>query len=466
MKLTKSEYLSFLECDREFWLRRRKPELFVRERTVQDDYMRRMGYQVQALAKQMFMDGDFGKCHFEKPFETDLHYCRCDVFAEKDGENIIYEVKGSKSVKPEHLADLAFQKAVAEFAGTPVGQTFVVHLNGDYVRRGDIEPDKLFTVTETTADIDGMLDATRGMIAGALAFLDTEPPATLTPFCANKLGCEFLRFHFKDLPTYSIFDIANFRGKKFDQLVADNILDIMHVPADLELTGKQRLQVNVAQSGTPHIARDEMREIFSGLEFPLYFLDYETSNPAVPVYDGYRPFQNIVFQFSLHVMTADGACEHREFLSNGDGEPILEFLKALKGHIAADGGTVIVWSSYEISKNKEMGERYPEFEPFLASVKERTFDLMTVFSKGHYVHPKFKGSTSIKKVLPALMPEKGYGDLAIQDGLTASAAWIEMVFGSQSPEEKDGTRSELLEYCGLDTEAMVDIWKFLQRETA
>jgi hypothetical protein len=463
MKLTKSEYMSYLECEREFWLRRQMPELFEKPRTIQDDYMRRMGYQVQALAKQMFQAGDFDNCAFEKPFETDDHYCRCDVFVENDGENIIYEVKGSKSVKPEHHEDLAFQKVVAEMAGTPIGRTFVVHLNGDYTRRGEIEPDKLFTITEVTADVDGRLSAVRKNIDNALRRLETEPAVTMAPFCGNKLNCEFIRYHFKDLPEYSIFDINNFRGKKFDQLAAMEIFDIMKVPAGFELTEKQRRQVDVAQSGEPYISLDEIKEILGGLKFPLYFLDYETANPAVPVYDGYRPFQPIVFQFSLHILNEDDTVEHREFLADGTGEPILELLKAMRRNIADDDGTVIVWSSYENSKNKEMGEMYPEFAPFLASVKERTFDLMTIFSKGHYIDPKFKGSSSIKKVLPALAPERNYEHLEIKDGMTASAAWLDMVFHHSDEEKKNEIGNNLLEYCGLDTEAMVEIMQFLQK---
>jgi len=470
MKLTKTAYLSYLECPREFWLGHHRPDLFAKPLSLEVIHRIRMGYGVQAQAKVLFSRGGFGECEFERPFETGRLSTRTDIFStdKQTGKNAIYEVKSTKSVKDEHIYDLAFQKITAEGAGVPIGRTFLVYLNGDYVRRGEIEPEKLLAIKDVTEAVDAKLEETRSHIENAFRYLEKEPGTGIAEYCkARKLDCAFIRHAHTDLPEYTIFDIKRFYGKKFDQLLAMGVLDIMDVPADFALNPKMRNQVNAAQTGEPVIEAEEIREKIGGLEYPLYFLDYETISYAIPLFDGYKPYQQIVFQFSLHIQQEkDGELRHCEFLADcAGGEPAAEMLKALKQHIAQDGGTVIVWfQEFEKTRNSEMAEFFAEHAGFMNSVNERVFDLMKIFDEGHYVHPKFKGSASIKKVLPVLAPDLSYDDLEISQGMLASISWLDMLLGETPEELHEQTRGHLLEYCKMDTRAMAEIFGFLRRE--
>ena len=461
MKLTKSGYLSYFQCPREFWLRQHMRELFTGEDSIGVQYLKEMGEKVQLQAEALFSRGGFGDYEFEKRFETDHLLARADIYA----NGSIYEVKSSGSVKDEHIDDLAFQKVTAEMAGTPIGRTYVVHVNKEYVRSGAIDPEKLLKIEEVTQLVDDRLPATKEKIAEALSYLETEPDKSLAQYCKDKLGCAFVQHFHKDLPEHTIFDISNFNAKKLDQLLAMGILDLLDLPEDFELTARQRKHVDVVRSGERHVSADEIREMLRSLEYPIYFLDYETANPAIPIYDGYKPFQVIVFQFSVHILDKYGAePRHAEFLSDGKTEPGPALLNAMREIINEEGGSVVVWSAYENTSNKNMGIKFPEFAGYLESVNSRTFDLMGIFSKGLYIDAKFKGSYSIKNVLPVLLPQMGYEHLEIKEGSAAAAMWLSMEAKQKSAEECDSIRSGLLEYCAQDTLAMAEILKTLRNE--
>lgn len=200
------------------------------------------------------------------------------------------------------------------------------------------------------------------------------------------------------------------------------------------------------------------------LQYPLYFLDYETFFPAVPLFDGYRPYQHAVFQYSVHVIREPGAePEHYEYLAEEMVDPAQGIATSLKSHIG-DTGSVIVWNArFEASRNAEIGEHLPEYADFMASVNDRMYDLMMIVKKGYYIDSRFGGSASIKKVLPVMCPELSYNDLAIHEGGTASASWAVLTNPSTPPEQKAQLKKDMLAYCGLDTYAMLAIYrKFLE----
>jgi len=461
MKLNKSHYLSYLQCPREFWLRHHRPELFAGEDSAGVKYLKETGYRIQLLAQELFSEGNYGSCEFEKRFETEQLVAKADIFA----GNCIYEVKSSGGVKEEHIHDLAFQKVVAEQTGARVKSTFVVHVDKDYVRRGEIEPEKLLKIVDVSELVDEILPATKARITSAINYLETEPDKSLAGYCGDKLKCAFIQHFHTDLPEYTIFDISNFKPAKLDGLLEMGILAMVDIPDDFELTARQRRQVEIVKSGERHASAGEIREMIGALRYPLYFLDYETANPAIPVYEGHKPFQVIVFQFSIHVLAEDGEeLRHGEFLSDGKAEPTAELLQAMRELIEEEGGTVVVWSSFENTSNKNMSARCPEFAGYLDSVNKRTFDLMGVFSKGHYIDAKFRGSYSIKNVLPVLLPGAGYEHLQIKEGSAASAMWLTILGGQKPAEECDSIRAGLLEYCAMDTLAMVEILKTLKNE--
>ena len=202
------------------------------------------------------------------------------------------------------------------------------------------------------------------------------------------------------------------------------------------------------------------------LVFPVYFLDYETCPAAVPRFDGFSPYQQIPFQYSLHVLDhADGEPRHEEFLSITPGDPSAAMCASLQKHIGRTG-SVVVWNKkFECGINQQLSERIPVAKAFLDSVNSRVYDLLDVFSKQLYVHKDFKGGTSIKDVLPVLVPELTYKDLAIQEGGTASQSWDKIASEETSPAERNQIARDLRLYCERDTFAMFAIWRFLQKLT-
>jgi hypothetical protein len=340
-----------------------------------------------------------------------------------------------------------------------------VHINKEYVRRGEIEPEKLLTIVDVTGLVNEKLAETKEHISSALRCLETEPDKSIAGYCASKLGCLFIQHFHTGLPEYTIFDISNLKAEKIGRLLEKEVLNMLDVPDDFELTARQRRQVEIVRSGERHTAADEIRQMIGALEYPIYFLDYETVNPAIPLYDGHRPFQVTTFQFSIHVIDGDGGeLAHYEFLADGSAEPVTALLTAMREVIDEEGGTVMVWSGYESTNNKNMGARSPEFAGYLDSVTRRTFDLMGIFSKGLYIDPKFRGSYSIKNVLPVMRPEMSYEHLRIKEGTAAAAMWLSLQDAQVLAEERDGIREGLLEYCAMDTMAMVEIFRMLKSE--
>lgn len=467
--LTKSKYLKFLSCPREFWLSHHFPELFKSEDTLQYRHLREQGYTFEREARRLaiFNPIDSGRMvEFAREFITETLYVKADAVVTdlSTGAISIYEIKSSSKVKDEHLHDVAFQKATAEACGFAVAAAYVITANSEYTRNGDLNPETLFTVHDVTAEVAAKSAEATESIAAAFTYLETEPVPSIAGYCDARIDCAFIRHHFPGLPDYTVFDISRIHKTKLNALIDSDIIDILHIPEDFELSEKQRRQVTVAQSGEPHIDIDEIKVRLEGLPYPLHFLDYETFSYAVPQFDGIRPFQQMAFQYSLHLLYEPGGeYIHYEFLSDGIGDPPLAMAESLREAMAGEIGTVIVWSQgFENTINKQIGEKYPQHAGFFNGIIERTFDLRKIFSDQLYMHPAFKGRDSIKKVMPVLAPHLSYNALEIGDGMTASIKWFHMATGRFNDEDRDAICRNLCEYCNLDTWAMVEIFNVLK----
>lgn len=462
--LNKTEYLQYLSCPREYWLQKKYPDLF-NEDSLEIQHLVDQGYEVEELVKSIFLGDD--SIEFQKQFCIDGLYTRTDVF-KLDAKNLdtsIFEIKSTSSLKDEHLDDLAFQKIVVEKTGIKVNKTYLIYLNSHYILEDTIEIAKLLVIEDVTEKVESIIDKTIKQIKEATEYLNSEPENSIVNHCSKKLDCEFIKYSHPNLPEYTIFDISNFTGKKKYELLEKGILNILDVPKDFKLSERQRLQVDIAQSKNIIIQTNEINKILESLEYPLYFLDYESFNPAIPMYKGIKPFQQMVFQFSLHIQyDKDSEIVHKEFLAKGDNVACRELVEALNEAIDEEGGTVIVWNkSFEESRNKELAILYPEFSEFLHSVNSRIFDLMIIFSQNLYSHPEFKGKYSIKKILPVLVPHLKYSDLEINQGTIASIKWYHMITNKTTTQEKEKIYSNLLEYCRMDTLGMVEIFNELKK---
>ncbi len=466
LRLSKTAYLSYLRCPQEFWLEINQPLLISQPYSLEYEHLRQQGYAVQQLAKTLerFQDANID---FERPIQTNDLYARCDIIVTDSATGVIdiYEVKASSQVKEEHYEDVSFQKLVAERTGLTVGRCFVITMNGEYVRVGKIDTEQIFVVTDVTEKINERMDVTARQVKDAMAYLKTVPVPSLVDYCVkNKLDCNFIKLHFPDLPEYTVFDIAFLKNDKRRELLSQDIISINDVPDDFPLSDKQRTQVEAAKTGEVVIDRPAIAKRIAEWEYPLHFLDYETFSYAIPQFEGVRPFQQMCFQYSLHTIdTPGGSPRHSYFLSHGDDDPPRAMAAHLKEAMSGNIGTVFVWyEGFEKTRNTEMAGMFPEFTDFFNEVNDHTADLMKVFSDKLYIHPGFKGRSSIKKVLPALVPELSYASLGIGDGLTATISWYRAVkWDTMDPETRQKIFDDLEKYCELDTIAMVRIFEVL-----
>lgn len=468
-RLTKTAYLNYLVCPNEFWLDHHEPESNGGELSLEEEHLRQQGYAVERYVKllERFQPNDDRLVEFQRVFQTADLYARSDVVITNKATGVIdiFEIKASSKVKDEHYDDVAFQKMVAEDNGFTVGSCSVITLNGDYVRNGDIDPEQLFVINPVDEKVAAMMETTREQAANAIKFLETEPVPSLKDICAeSKLDCRFVRRHFPDLPDYSIFNISRINKTKLSDLLERGIIDILDVPEDFKLSEKQRIHVDVAQSGLPYIDRGRIADRLAQWAYPHHFLDYETFSYAIPQFDGVKPFQQMCFQYSLHTIREPGAAvEHNYFLAKFETDPPRALAASLREHMAGDLGTVFVWyEGFEKARNDEMAVMFPEYGDFFADVNAHTQDLMKIFSDNLYVHAGFKGSSSIKKVLPIIKPELSYKSLDIGDGMTASISWYRAAkWDTLAGVEKEKIFNDLEKYCELDTFAMVEIYREL-----
>ena len=304
----------------------------------------------------------------------------------------------------------------------------------------------------------------------ALKYLSSEKEPAGHCDCINQSRnnhCTTFSYSNPDVPEYSVHDIARIGSskKKLQQLIEMNIFHIHEIPEEIEFTEIQKNQIQAHVLDKVLMEKELIAKELGDLSFPLYFLDYETCPAAVPRFDGYSPYNQIPFQYSLHKLNspADKEPEHFEFLHTKADDPSRALAESLQKNIG-DKGTVIVWNKkFESQRNNEIGKRLPEFKSFMDSVNARIYDLMDIFSKQYYVHKDFKGSTSIKYVLPVLAPELTYKNLNIREGGTASQSWDKIALGSLPQKEKDQIAKDLLAYCERDTYAMYAIWRELYK---
>jgi len=493
MKLSKTNYLIWRHCPHNAWAKIHLPEVYHAEPlSAFDAGLIETGNEVDELARRLFPGGRLitlgdaattarliAERHpilYQPVFETDCYTTACDmlVWNDKASAYDLYEVKASTSNGGSHARmvdyrhDLAFQAEVLRTNQVSLGRLFLVRLDRRYERGGTLDIDALFACEDLTDDIAAVAEEVRSAMAAAHEFLsvEDEPDGPCTCLARSRSNhCTTFTHWNPHVPAYSVHDIARIGAspKKLAAFIDAGILDIRDMPDDAPLSATQMNQLRAAKSGQPTINPEAIAEFLSVLTYPLAFLDYETFAAAVPRFDGYHPFDHIPFQFSLDVIAEpDADMTHHEFLFRNNDCPDQAFIAALRTALP-DRGSVIVWNkTFETNINAGLAARNPDASQFLIDLNIRIVDLADVFTSQAYVHPDFCGRTSIKAVLPVLVPKLSYKPLAIQEGASASEAWDRMVSGELSPDEVDQITQNLLAYCALDTQAMVEICRVLE----
>jgi len=483
--LSKSDFLKYQTCPGYLWLWKNKREVVPEEMTEDVERRIEQGIEVESHARKLFPTGVLVEKRVEEAkFETEkLVAAGTDVIFQatvitehgllamadilvKDGDRwSIYEVKSTTEIKKDHIIDSAFQKVAFTEAGYDIADVNIIYLNKDYRLHGKVDPKGLFVTESVNDKIGEIYGDIQAMTGDAIAFIHKagEPKTCSCREKTKSNHCPTFKYFNPDVPDYSIYNLTRVSAKKVNTLIDQNYMHITDIPDDFDLSEPQRNQVTVAKVEKALIDYDEIRKILTSLKSPLYFLDYETVSTAVPLFEGTWPYQQVCFQYSLHILREPGGePEHYEHLSQKkDGHPIPSLLAQMKADIGPVG-SVIVWNKgFEMGRNKEMAKDYPEYSDFLLQVNGRVFDLMEIFSKQHHVHPDFHGSNSIKYVLPVLAPDLSYKLMNIGNGAIATIRWYESVAKPMNDEERGKIYADLLKYCELDTLAMYRIYDHL-----
>jgi len=478
--LTKTNYLEGLECPKLLWYRyHRKYE--IPPPSAEEREIIKQGQIVGALARQLFPSGikidweydpvrmdekSFARLNQRLPlFEAGLVYKK--TYAQGDillpAENAawdIIEVKSTVQLKEENYYDAAFQKYVYEGRGLSIRHCYLMHINNQYVRKGKLEIDKLLIKDDITAGVDQLLPEIDERVAAMLEMIaGPEPDTRVGKQCKD---CPLHDFCWQFLPEEHVFILRGKNDVAFD-LMERGILKMNDIPDDYELTEKHSIQVKSHKANSAFIDHDSLKIFLDKVEYPLYFLDFETIAPAVPVYDLTHPYQDIPFQFSLHRVEKEGAKPvHYAYLAPGDVDPRREVLTRLVKLLGDSGSILAYFAQYEKSVIKSLVALFPEFTDWFENTVNRFIDLYIPFQKLFYYHPGQHGSASMKMVLPALTGIT-YDGMEIGNGGMARFEYMRVTFENGVPaEERSRVRAALEKYCELDTRGMIEILQALR----
>ena len=480
--LSKSTYLKGVKCKKALYLNKYHKDL--RDELTEDQKaIFGQGNKVGELAQNLFPGGidvtpetfyDYSKSLeetkdavsdgtsviYEAAFQFDGVLCAVDILV-RDGDMWnAYEVKSSTSVKETHITDASLQYHVIKNCGIHIKDISIVVIDNSYQKQGDVEVDKLFkieSVNDVVLQLQTSVKENIQELKNVLAVREI-PNELIGEKCFSPYNCDFMDHCWNDVPEYSIFNLANIQKKEAERLYHSGVTLITDLPYDHKLSASQAHQVQSERDGSVIINKKALRSFTNQLEYPLYFLDFETTQMAVPEFEVQRPYQQIPFQYSLHIQNSKNTdVLHKDFLGESEKlDPRIEFINSLIRDCGNHGSILVYNIGFEKSILKQLSKDFPQYEVQLNGIIDRLVDLMVPFKNKDYYKPEMKGSYSIKSVLPALCPDLSYDELDIKEGGTASRVFGQMLTGLFEGDVQL-TRMHLLEYCKLDTLAMVKL---------
>jgi hypothetical protein len=402
--ISKSSFIRGQQCHKSLWLHLNQPE----ERDEISEFQQRIfdtGHSVGSYAQQLFPGGiDASRGEHEKIGEA-LAYtqdlikngqsviyeaafgdgetlCYMDILVQENGQWRAYEVKASTGVKDYQVMDVAFQYYVITRSGLQLADIYLVHLNNQYIRRGEIDVQQLFTRINMSSAIHALQDQIPGNLEALQKMLsvETTPDIAMGYQCTHPYGCDFFEFCRRSV------DLGS---------------------------GNREQGIGNRQQGEGNRNQEALDEFKDRLVYPLFFMDFETIFPPIPMHDESRPYQQIPFQWSVHrVENSEIAkwrnsenLQHFEYLGIPPADPRSAFIEELLARLGNEG-SILVWNQgFEKNRLKEIARDFPEYREQIEEMLKRIVDLMVPFRRKHLYTPEMNGSYSLKAVLPALVPD-------------------------------------------------------------
>jgi hypothetical protein len=484
---SKSKLLALRQCPKRLWLEIHRPDL--REDSAATEASFQAGNQVGEIARQIYdphklgalidvnADGFTGALErsaellkldqptFEAGFSAGGALAFADVMLpEQIGDQQVWhmvEVKSSTSVKDYHRDDVAVQAYVAQSAGVALQSIALAHIDSSWTYPGNGDYRGLLKEIDLTEEAFSRTEEVQAWVAQAqqTAALPAEPAIETGLHCDTPYACGFYDYCTRNQPKaqYPIHWLPRF-GAAAQAFADQGVFELAQVADDL-LNPKQLLVKTHTLANTVYFDAKGAAADLALYPLPAYFLDFETINFAVPIWKDTRPYQQNVFQLSLHTLAESGQLAHCEFLDVSGDDQSLPFAQALIAGCGTGGPVYVYNAGFEGARIRELAVRFPELSAALLAIHDRMVDLLPI-ARDRYYHPSQQGSWSIKKVLPAVVPDLRYDALdGVQDGGMAMEAFQEAIHPSTLLERKAQIKKQLLAYCKLDTYAMVRLWQ-------
>jgi hypothetical protein len=489
MKLTsyisKSDYQVGRRCLKRLW--HEKYNRWITELSATDKKNAFEGHRFNDAVRELFPDGimvgwEHGSAEaaasktaehlkkdtvtlFEAFFLHEGLMCLADVVVKTEGKIKLIEAKASNNPKItkkddfEHIHDVAFQAYVMNQCGFKPDEILLLHANGECVW-----PDKtnLFSFVDLTEEAVARFDEVETASARILRELKSEdsPEQAIGKFCKKPEICPHIDVCWSLPVEKTIYDLPRMSDAKLSALESENIHLIEDIPSSADLSDAQWEIVHLIQDEVEFVDKYKVQELIERLEYPIHFFDFETYNAAVPMWNQSRPWQQVPFQYSLHILYENGDLVHFEFLHTEKSDPRPALISAMKEHLLKFGSVVVYYAPFEKTRIKELAMDFPEYAGFLTSINNRIWDQLDVFKHCFRDH-RLALSKSIKVVLPTFVPELSYKDLNVQKGDQAQLEWRNMI-ELESEALKRNRVADLKAYCKLDTLAMVELHKFIK----
>ena len=491
MHLSKSKYCLLWQCPKLLWLEKNRPELKA-EDAAREERMT-VGNEVGDLAMGLFGDytettvlDESGKPDIaamlektkaciaagvenicEAAFSYQGLYCAVDILRKEAGGYAIYEVKSSTHAQQIYGVDIAYQKYVLEHCGVTVTGTYLVCIDSDYVRGEQLDVQRLFKVVDMCdwVELEYPMVESHLKVAEKTLSSGQEPQRDIGLHCRDPYECAYWQYCSRHLPQPSVFDLYRLPFKKALEYYRKGNADFAQVLAEEKLTDKQLRQIQHQLTACPpQIDKDAIRSFLDTLSYPIYFLDFETMQQAIPQYPGTKPYAQIPFQYSLHyILEPGGELLHKEFLAQSGTDPRRAIAESLCRDIPMHTCVTAYNRSFECGRLNELAQQFPDLAAHLLNIRSNIQDLLIPFQSGYYYNRAMGGSFSIKSVLPALFPddpELDYHNLeGVHNGSEAMSVFPKIK--DMPPQEAAQARKNLLAYCKLDTYAMVKVWEAL-----
>ena len=482
-QLTKSDFAAGVQCEKRLYFLHAEPDLAT---SPSEDLQMRFeqGQEIGKLARKRFPQGvligatggalehaltttsQFVKeLKVEAIFEAAVRFenfvARIDILKNNfDGTWDLIEVKSTTEVKPEHLDDVSFQLWVLKNSGVQIKNVFLSHINNKVVFPN---LDEIFLDCDLTEAAEMRLSQIKLKARSLLSIVEMpeSPEVAIGRQCSNPYGCEFKDQCWSSVPKGSVLELYNYRKRKPTkfEIFHQGTQLIKNLRNEVELTRFQQIQFLASQSEDPIIDHHGLADFLGRVRYPIYYFDFETIAPAIPILHGMRPYQRIPVQFSCHIQRSPhGNLEHYEFLATGKegSDPRRECVEEMK-KVFNEPGTIIAYhDDFERSLIRELAAYFLEDADFLNALEQNFWDLEDAFHN-HFYHRDFGGSVSIKKVLPYFAPEMKYDKLEIKNGGQAQAALMRLLSYGVSDLQREKLRRDLLTYCAQDSMAMVVI---------